>query len=151
MHARLVLRGLLLACLLTHCGCCSPSAATIDAGADIYGAWPLSEGYVVTVTEEEIRVWKTQARQNLEMLTKLGVMPQSEFNRLQEWLMRSPNLDQFYSEIKPVSGEFKRLNEQLDNGTHQVVDNEDIMLELLNDGWELVRELNGSKFLMKKP
>jgi len=100
---------------------------------------------------DEARVWKTQARQNLEMLTKLGVMPQSEFNRLQEWLMRSSNPDQFYSEIKPVSGEFKRLNEQLDNGTHQVVDNEDIMLELLNDGWELVRELNGSKFLMKKP
>ena len=99
---------------------------------------------------DETRIWKSQAKQSLEMLSKLGVLPETEFLRLQERLQRSIDPDDFYSEVKPITGEFRRLQEQPYNDTHKVVDDEDEMLQMLNEGWELLRELNGEKFLMRK-
>jgi hypothetical protein len=49
-----------------------------------------------------------------------------------------------------VTREFRRLGSQQEKGSHEVVDDEDTMIELLNKGWKLVRELNGNKFLMKR-
>jgi hypothetical protein len=99
---------------------------------------------------DESSVWKSQAKQSLEMLTKLGVVPETEFARLQEILQRSHDPTTFYNEVNPITEEFRRLREPPNNGSHKVIDNEETMLEMLSEGWELVRELNGSKFLMRR-
>ena len=99
---------------------------------------------------DESRIWKSQAKQSLEMLTKLGMLPETEFARLQDILQRAHDPTTFYNEVNPITEEFRRLREQPNNGSHNVIDNEETMLEMLNEGWTLVRELNGNKFLMRK-
>lgn len=51
----------------------------------------------------------------------------------------------------PPEDRLRRLGEQSHkDSNYEIIGEEDEMLQMLNEGWELVRELNGDKFLMKK-
>ena len=63
---------------------------------------------------------------------------------LQEILARSKSIDIGIEEFRKL-----RENSTHDNA-HEIVNGEDAMIEKLNQGWELTKELNGDKFLMKK-
>ena len=45
---------------------------------------------------------------------------------------------------------FSKLSEEQDHVEHKLVENENDMMKLLNQGWELDREINHGKFLMER-
>ena len=80
---------------------------------------------------------------------------------LEEILARSRNLDEGVTQFRklmiepavniPHEESLRKLGEQPNvNEVHKIVESEEEMLRLLNEGWELVRELNGDRFLMKR-
>jgi len=67
-----------------------------------------------------------------------------KIRQFEEILQRARTVDE-------AAEEFSKLREEpKDNGGYKVAESEDKMLDLLNDGWELVRELNSEKFLMRR-
>lgn len=98
-----------------------------------------------------------QKRQLLRQAALL--LPQDKMRLLQELLARSQNLDEAVDEFRklradsisvPPENRLRKLSENLNNGPHLIVSDEDKMLRLLDAGWELVRELSGDRFLMKR-
>jgi len=90
---------------------------------------------------EDVTSKDYQKRQLLRQAALL--LPEDKLRMLQEILARTDDID------KAVE-EFRKLRKQVNYGEHKVVQSEEEMLRMLDEGWELVRELNGSKFLMKK-
>lgn len=92
-----------------------------------------------------------------EALYKAGVLPPEEYYRIGEQLQRAKTESEIsgaISNMNPVPPEnrFHKLGESPKRGQkYEIVYGEEEMLDRLNRGWELVRELNdGNKFLMKK-
>ncbi len=96
---------------------------------------------------DETGMWKAQARQSIEMLHKLGVLPESEFTRLMEKLQRTDNQEEWVSELKPLQDQ----TNSTDVKEYRLVESVDDMMMLLKQGWEIDRELNGGgRFIMRK-
>jgi integrase len=91
---------------------------------------------------EDVQSEEFQRKQLIRQAALL--LPEEKLRRLQELLAREKNID-------VAVEEFRKLREQPEkNGTYNVVNSESEMLRKLQEGWELVRELNGNKFLLKK-
>jgi integrase len=72
------------------------------------------------------------------------ILSSEKLKLLTELLARTTNIDEGIEE-------FRKLQEAPTNQTdHRLVESEDEMMKLLNQGWELDREINHGKFLMKK-
>ncbi len=95
---------------------------------------------------DETQIWKAQARQSLEMLQKLGILPESELLRLTERLQRTDDKEEWVNELQPLQE--RPINGK---GEHRLVESVPEMMRLLDEGWEIDRELNGGgKFIMKR-
>jgi hypothetical protein len=72
-----------------------------------------------------------------------NIPPQERFRRFNEILQRSSTMDEAITTLKKV--------EATKNGEHLLVESVDSMMKLLDEGWEIDRELNGGgRFIMKK-
>lgn len=80
------------------------------------------------------------------MLQKLGILPESELQRLTERLQRTDNQDEWVNELKSLKNQATN-----GKGDHRLVESAPDMMKLLDEGWEIDRELNGGgKFIMKR-
>jgi hypothetical protein len=70
---------------------------------------------------------------------------EDKLQKLREVLARENDIDLAVEE-------FRKIQEESANQTeHRLVDSEDEVLRLLNNGWELDRELNGGgRFIMRR-
>ena len=57
-------------------------------------------------------------------------------------------LAEVYAEIERLKERKMKLNEEPDT-QHKIVESEEEMLQLLNEGWTLVQQLNGDKYLLR--
>jgi len=88
------------------------------------------------VSEEEMR-----KKQLLDTARLLG-FEEEKLLKLKEILARGKSVDEAVEE-------FRRLSEEPAK-EHRVATGEPEMLRMLEEGWELVQELNGGRFLMRK-
>jgi len=105
---------------------------------------------------EDIQSEEFQKRQLLRQAALL--LPQDKLKLLQEILARERSIDVAVDEFRklrtesgpqvPPEERLRRLGDE-SNNCHKIVESEDEMLQLLDEGWELVRELNGDRFLMR--
>ncbi len=101
-----------------------------------------SEEYLSTVrrvSEEEMR-----KKQLMDTARMLGYGEEKLAN-LTEILDRTRTVDEAVEEIRKLEEQPKTSN-----GSYDVVEDEAEMLERLEEGWTLERELNGDKFLLKR-
>jgi len=86
---------------------------------------------------------------------ELKILPEEEFTRLEETLARARNLDEYYEEIKKLKD--KEFMETNGNGSYingngyeaKVVD-EAGLLAHVERGWDVVKELNDGRFILRK-
>lgn len=107
---------------------------------------------------ERIQMLKEQTRQNLEMLYRFGVIEEPAFHHLTERLKAAKTPEEFLEGVSRLGED--RLKMPVGGrpgpggrpgGEHRVVSGEEEMIALLNEGWNLVRELNsGNRFLMRR-
>jgi hypothetical protein len=92
---------------------------------------------------------QTDEFQKKQLLRQASILlPEDKLAMLREILARTKNIDEAVEKFKGLVGEQKTNG----NGSVKVVNSEEEMLEKLNDGWELLRELNGGdRFLLKAP
>ena len=90
-----------------------------------------------TLNEDDLR-----RKQMLDTARILGYGDE-KLAKLKEILERSRTVEEAVEE-------FRKLEEKPNNGDYDVVSGEAEMLRRLEEGWTLVRELNGDKFLMKR-
>lgn len=111
----------------------------------------------LTITEQidETEMLKRQARIGLRQLAELGVIPELEFKRLEERLMRAKNMEEYYTELRKLKD--SHFQEEQDsetmyngNGKHVVVQGEGELLRRLENGWRLVQPLNHEKYLLQR-
>lgn len=104
-------------------------------------AYKRSLKYLVggTMSEEDVR-----KKQMMDTARLLG-FEEKKLQLLTEVLARSKTVDEAVEE-------FRNLQEQptSSNGSYDVVEGEAVLLKRLAEGWTLERELNGSKFLLKR-
>ncbi len=93
-----------------------------------------------SVNEEEMR-----RKQVIDTAKMLG-FGEDRISKLREILARSKSVDDAVEEIRKFSLELTNSN----GYEHRLVNSEKEMMSLLNQGWEIERELNGGgKFLMR--
>jgi len=109
---------------------------------------------MVTEQIDETEMLKRQARIGLRQLAELGVIPEQEFKRLEERLMRAKNMEEYYTELRKLKD--PHFQEEQDsetmhngNGKHVIVQGEGELLRRLENGWKLVQALNGDKYLLQ--
>ena len=85
-----------------------------------------------------------EKRTQLLQTAQLMGFDDERLRRLKEVLMSSKTIDEGI-EI------FRRLKEEPSNNnvTAKIVTGDDELLDALNEGWEIVRDLNGERFLMR--
>lgn len=89
-----------------------------------------------------------EKRKQLLQTAQLMGFEEDKLRKLEEVLMRSKTIDEGIET-------FRRLREEENIGsdnqpTAKIVTGDEELLDALNDGWELVRELNGDRFLMRR-
>ena len=104
---------------------------------------------------DETQMLKRQARMQLRQLMELKILPEEEFKRLDKRLARARNLDEYYQEIKKLKDEeFTEPNGNgpyiNDNGYEAKVVDESQLLEHVERGWDVVKELNDGRFILRK-
>ena len=106
-----------------------------------------------SLSEESMR-----KRQLIDTARMLGY-ENEQLAKLQELLARSKTVDEAVEEFRKLRIEFsresspefslKRFGEN-HNNNYEIIQGEDNMILMLKQGWELEKELNGNKFLLKK-
>ena len=93
---------------------------------------------------------QTDEFQKKQLLRQASILlPEDKLAMLREILARTKNIDQAVEKFKELTEQKANGN---GNGSIKVVDGEEKMLEHLNEGWELLRELNGGdRYLLKAP
>jgi hypothetical protein len=102
-------------------------------------AYERSQRYLLggILTEESIR-----KKQLIDTAKMLG-FEEEKLTKLKEVLARAKSIDD-------AVDEFRKLQPPLENESfHKIVSKHEEMLQLLNNGWEIVQELSGNKYLMK--
>jgi hypothetical protein len=95
----------------------------------------------VSLNEEDMR-----RKQVIDTAKMLG-FGEERISKLREILARSKSVDDAVEEIRKLSLEPPKSNTY----ENRLVDSEKEMMSLLNQGWEIERELNGGgKFLMRR-
>jgi integrase len=74
---------------------------------------------------------------------------EAEIKRFRDVLARSKDIDEAIIEFRRFKDYPKTITHDKDKGEFFVVNNEAELIQKLQDGWELVRPLNGSKFLIQ--
>ena len=95
-----------------------------------------------------LTVYRAEADESWKMAIKAIAMmqnlPEEKLRALEEILARSKVMDE-------AIREFRKLQEQPNNGREfRVVQGEEALLKHLREGWELMKELNHDKYLLKK-
>ncbi|MBA7613704.1 hypothetical protein ES703_20960 [subsurface metagenome] len=70
------------------------------------------------------------------------ILPPHKLEMLKNIIATERNLDE-------VVREFRRLTLQPNNGTHEIIQGEDELIRLLNEGYELVEKLNEDKYVVR--
>jgi len=99
----------------------------------------------LTIVEQAAEYEELRKRQLIDTARLLG-FTEEKLRMLQEVLARAKNMDQAIEE-------FRKLQEDPQNNNHskyKVVHGDDALLGYLHAGWELVKELNHDKYLLKK-
>lgn len=107
-----------------------------------------------SLSEESMR------KKHLFDTAKMLGFENEQLAKLQELLARSKNVDEAVEEFHKLRTEvsrersseyhLSRLEEKHNNIGYDVVQGEDTLVRMLKQGWELEKELNGNKFLLKK-
>jgi len=100
--------------------------------------------------EAEFFPTKTQSsmaekRKQLLQTAQLMGFDEERLRRLEEVLMRSKTIDEGIEVFRRL-----RDDESENRPTAKIVKGDEELLETFNEGWELVRELNGDRFLMRR-
>jgi hypothetical protein len=111
----------------------------------------------LTIMEQidETQMLKRQARMQLRQLMELKILPEEEFTRLEETLARARNLDEYYEEIKKLKDkEFVDTqpngNGPYNNGCEAKIVGESTLIKHVERGWDVVKELNDGRFILRK-
>jgi hypothetical protein len=111
----------------------------------------------LTIMEQidETQMLKRQARMQLRQLMELKILPEKEFTRLEEALARARNLDEYYEEIKKLKDkEFVDTqpngNGPYNNGCEAKIVGESSLIAYVEQGWDVVKELNDGRFILRK-
>ena len=111
--------------------------------------------YVLDLKKQrsQIEIDELVKKLKAEMLlsfAKLQGYVDDQLKRLEDILARAKDMDEAISE-------FRRLKDEGANdngngiGKHVIVKDEPELLKRLDEGWNLVQNLNGGKFLLEKP
>jgi integrase len=90
---------------------------------------------------EDVQSEEYQRKQLLRQAALL--LPAHKLEMLKNIMENESNLDE-------VVREYQKMTLQPNNGTYEIVTGEEEMLRLLSEGYELEKELNGDKYLLKK-
>ncbi len=86
-----------------------------------------------------------QRRQLLRTAQLIG-LDDERLKRIEEVLMRAKTIDEGIETFRKLREE----NESSKQPTAKIVTGDEELLDALNEGWELIRELNGDRFLMRR-
>jgi integrase len=95
--------------------------------------------YALPMEEKKFR------SQMLIDFAKLQGYEENQLKRLEEVLARAKDVDEAITEFRRLKDEAKQ------NGRFHIAKSETELLRRLDEGWSLVQNLNGDKFLLQKP
>jgi integrase len=109
--------------------------------AEYRKAVPYLTIYAIPTEEKKL---KTEMLLNF---AKLQGYEDDQLKRLEDILARARNMDEAISEFRRLKDENANGN---GNGKHIIAKSEPELLQRLNEGWNLVQNLNGDKFLLQR-